>query len=90
MKGILVFILIAVSFMIAPAFAIDSAEKGRGAELKKLRAGYNELFEYLPASANMAAQDFIDGFATYEEINKRLAAMKAVLDEGSCSSSNTR
>lgn len=42
------------------------------------------------ASANMAAQDFIDGFATYEEINKRLEAMKAVLDEGSCSSSNTR
>jgi hypothetical protein len=72
-----------LNILASPLFAAEIvAVKSSG--VKTLKAEYHELFETIPINSNMAIQDFLDGFATYEETKKRLEIIRNTILYRSC------
>ncbi|MBI5747802.1 MAG: hypothetical protein HZA00_01665 [Nitrospinae bacterium] len=84
MIRIVFLIILILSLLTTPLFAEDIKTDSSVPIVIKLRGEYIELFEKLPVNTNMAVQDFIDGFTTFEETKYRLEAMKPLIYGGGC------
>ncbi len=60
-----------LNILASPLFA-EEIVNAKSSEADMLKAEYRELFETIPINSNTAVQDFLDGFATYEETKKDL------------------
>lgn len=72
-----------LNVFVTPLFA-EELVHAKSSEADMLKAEYRELFETIPINSNTAFQDFLDGFATYEETKKRLETIRVTILYRSC------
>lgn len=83
MMKIVFLIIFMLNILASPLFA-EEIIHAKSSEADMLKAEYRELFETIPINSNTAFQDFLDGFATYEETKKRLETIRVTILYRSC------
>lgn len=83
MMKIVFLIIFMLNILASPLFA-EEIVNAKSSEANMLKAEYQELFVTIPINSNTAVQDFLDGFATYEETKKRLELIRVAILYRSC------